>query len=45
MSDVIQILNAIDGGEPHAADQLLPLRGVSAVARRGSGVVLWMKIW
>ena len=25
MSDVIQILNAIDGGDPHAADQLLPL--------------------
>ena len=25
MSDVIQILHAIDGGDPHAADQLLPL--------------------
>src|SRR5260370_11452456 len=25
MRDVIQILNAIDGGDPHAADQLLPL--------------------
>ena len=25
MSDVTQLLNAIDGGDPKAADQLLPL--------------------
>src|SRR5208283_3267384 len=35
MSDVTQILNAIEGGDPHAADQLLPLvydelRGLAA---------------
>jgi hypothetical protein len=25
MADVTQILNAIDAGDPHAADQLMPL--------------------